>query len=63
MVPADSAAFLRLSDGKVLGVAKPAKKERRLYRGDGSAGDLGEGGQAATTTQRAVDDASRRRGM
>jgi len=26
MVPADSAAFLRLSDGKVLGVAKPAKK-------------------------------------
>jgi hypothetical protein len=27
MVPADSAAFLRLSDGKVLGVAKPAKKE------------------------------------
>lgn len=28
MVPADSAAFLRLSDGKVLGVAKPAKKDR-----------------------------------
>jgi hypothetical protein len=28
MVPADSAAFLRLSDGKVLGVAKPAKKGR-----------------------------------
>ena len=28
MVPADSAAFLRLSDGKVLGVAKPAEKER-----------------------------------
>ena len=27
MVPADSAAFLRLSDGKVLGVAKPAKKD------------------------------------
>lgn len=27
MVPADSAAFLRLSDGKVLGVAKPAEKE------------------------------------
>ena len=26
-VPADSAAFLRLSDGKVLGVAKPAKTE------------------------------------
>lgn len=26
MVPADSAAFLRLSDGKVLGVAKPARK-------------------------------------
>ncbi len=26
MVPADSAAFLRLSDGKILGVAKPAKK-------------------------------------
>lgn len=26
MVPADSAAFLRLSDGKVLGVATPAKK-------------------------------------
>ena len=26
MVPADSAAFLRLSDGKVLGVAKPAEK-------------------------------------
>lgn len=26
MVPADSAAFLRLSDGKVLGVASPAKK-------------------------------------
>jgi hypothetical protein len=26
MVPADSAAFLRLSDGAVLGVAKPAKK-------------------------------------
>lgn len=28
MVPADSAAFLRLSDGKVLGVASAAKKER-----------------------------------
>ena len=28
MVPADSAAFLRLSDGKVLGVAKPATKDR-----------------------------------
>lgn len=28
MVPADSAAFLRLSDGKVLGVAKPAAKGR-----------------------------------
>lgn len=28
MVPADSAAFLRLSDGKVLGVAKPATKGR-----------------------------------
>lgn len=28
MVPADSAAFLRLSDGKVLGVAKPAAKRR-----------------------------------
>ena len=27
MVPADSAAFLRLSDGKVLGVAEPAKKD------------------------------------
>ncbi len=27
MVPADSAAFLRLSDGKVLGVARPAKKQ------------------------------------
>ena len=27
MVPADSAAFLRLSDGKVLGVAKAAKKD------------------------------------
>ena len=27
MVPSDSAAFLRLSDGKVLGVAKAAKKE------------------------------------
>ena len=27
MVPASSAAFLRLSDGKVLGVAKPAKKD------------------------------------
>ena len=27
MVPADSAAFLRLSDGKVLGVAKPATKD------------------------------------
>jgi hypothetical protein len=27
MVPADSAAFLRLSDGAVLGVAKPAKKQ------------------------------------
>ena len=27
MVPADSAAFLRLSDGKVLGVAKPAAKD------------------------------------
>lgn len=27
MVPADSAAFLRLSDGKVLGVAKPATKQ------------------------------------
>ena len=26
MVPADSAAFLRLSDGAVLGVAKPARK-------------------------------------
>ncbi len=26
MVPVDSAAFLRLSDGKVLGVAKPAEK-------------------------------------
>jgi hypothetical protein len=28
MVPASSAAFLRLSDGKVLGVASPAKEER-----------------------------------
>jgi hypothetical protein len=28
MVPADTAAFLRLSDGKVLGVASPATKER-----------------------------------
>jgi hypothetical protein len=27
MVPADSAAFLRLSDGKILGVATPATKE------------------------------------
>jgi hypothetical protein len=27
MVPADSAAFLRLSDGKVLGVAAPATKQ------------------------------------
>ena len=27
MVPSDSAAFLRLSDGKVLGVAKPAAKD------------------------------------
>jgi hypothetical protein len=27
MVPADSAAFLRLADGKVLGVASPAKKD------------------------------------
>ena len=27
MVPADSAAFLRLSDGKVLGVASPATKQ------------------------------------
>jgi hypothetical protein len=27
MVPADSAAFLRLSDGVVLGVAKPAEKQ------------------------------------
>jgi hypothetical protein len=27
MVPADSAAFLRLSDGKVLGVASPARKQ------------------------------------
>lgn len=27
MVPSESAAFLRLSDGKVLGVAKPAKKD------------------------------------
>jgi hypothetical protein len=27
MVPADSAAFLRLSDGAVLGVAKPAAKQ------------------------------------
>jgi hypothetical protein len=26
MVPADSAAFLRLSDGKVIGVAKPASR-------------------------------------
>jgi hypothetical protein len=27
MVPSDSAAFLRLADGKVLGVASPAKKD------------------------------------
>jgi hypothetical protein len=30
MVPADSAAFLRLSDGKVLGVATPATGDRRF---------------------------------
>jgi hypothetical protein len=30
MVPSDSAAFLRLSDGKVLGVAKAATKDSRF---------------------------------
>jgi hypothetical protein len=30
MVPSDSAAFLRLSDGRVLGVAKAAEKNRRF---------------------------------
>jgi hypothetical protein len=30
MVPSDSAAFLRLSDGKVLGVARAAKKDPRF---------------------------------
>jgi hypothetical protein len=29
MVPSDSTAFVRLSDGKVLGVAEPAKKPER----------------------------------
>lgn len=29
MVPSESAAFVRLSDGKVLGVAQPAKKPER----------------------------------
>lgn len=30
MVPAEGAAFVRLSDGKVLGVAEPAKGDRRF---------------------------------
>jgi cytoskeletal protein RodZ len=30
MVPAESAAFLRLSDGKVIGVAKPASRGQRF---------------------------------
>ena len=37
MVPADSAAFLRLSDGKVIGVAKPASSDHPLTVGVTSA--------------------------
>ena len=33
MVPAQSAAFLRLSDGKVIGVAKAASRDHRLTVG------------------------------
>ena len=49
MVPADSAAFLRLSDGKVLGVAKPAKKESGFTVVTGPAAASAKALKAATT--------------
>ena len=56
MVPADSAAFLRLSDGKVLGVASPAKKEPGFtvvtapQAPAGKAGAKKDGGPRTTVT-------------
>jgi hypothetical protein len=44
MVPSESTAFVRLSDGKVLGVAQPAKKPERptvASPGTSSAGTTG----------------------
>jgi hypothetical protein len=49
MVPADSAAFLRLSDGKVLGVAKPAKKESGFTVVTAPAATSTKAAQSATT--------------
>jgi hypothetical protein len=56
MVPADSAAFLRLSDGKVLGVASPAKKDPGFtvvtapQARAGKAGTKKDGGPRTTVT-------------
>ena len=49
MVPADSAAFLRLSDGKVLGVAQPAKKGRAFTVVTAPAATSAKAAQAGTT--------------
>ena len=49
MVPSDSAAFLRLSDGKVLGVAQPAKKGRAFTVVTGAAATSTKPVPAGTT--------------
>jgi hypothetical protein len=65
MVPADSAAFLRLSDGAVLGVATPAKKrpgftvvtapQAKPTRAQASAGSRGLPAEPRTTMTRRGD--------
>ncbi len=56
MVPSQSAAFLRLSDGKVLGVAKPAEavKGFKVVAGGGSGRDLADVEPPTMTTKKVV---------
>jgi hypothetical protein len=61
MVPAQSAAFLRLSDGKVIGVAQPASPGPRIYRGGDtstSAGPAEAGAYRITTGVRQTGEDS-----
>jgi hypothetical protein len=63
MVPSDSAAFLRLSDGKVLGVAKPARKDPGFTvvttpQGNASASTTASGAGTSSKTSSATSRAA-----